>query len=161
MNLSTLSRLAASLIGILWCWIEPTMPFLYLCVFAILLDCITAWRCNRRIYKKCRDDIKRNPKAKIDGKLKSQHMSKMITDMLVIFACIILAYHIDNTMLPHLGNLHLAQYVSAIFCLIQFVSIIENESTCNDNTWARVMQRIVADKTERHLGIKYKELKKK
>ena len=159
-TLSFLSRLAASCIGIIWCWIEPTVPFLAICVFAILLDCLTAWRCNRRIYAKFREEIKRTPSVKVDGKLKSQHMSKMIGDMCIIFLCVILAYHVDNTMLMHLGDLHLASYVSAVYCMIQFVSIIENESTCNGSTWARVMQRLVADKTERHLGIKYKELVK-
>lgn len=153
-----LLALLKGLIGIVIAWIEPTLPYLYICVFAIALDCLTAWRCNRRIYNQYREAIKRNPKAKIDGKLKSHHMTKMISDMLVVFACILLAYHVDQTLLFHLGNLHLAQYVSAIFCVVQFVSILENESTSNNAAWARVLQKIVADKTERHLGIDIKDL---
>lgn len=38
------------------------------------------------------------------------------------------------------------------------MSILENESTCNGAAWARVVQKIVADKTERHFNIKLKEL---
>ena len=144
--------------GVLLAWIAPTLPYLSICVLAIAIDCLTAWRCNRRLYAKHREAIKKNPNATIDGKLKSQHMAKMINDMIVVFLCVILAYHVDGTLLYHLGDLHLAQYVSAIFCVVQFVSILENESTGSNAVWARVLQKIVADKTERHLGIKYKDL---
>ena len=146
--------------GMVVAWVAPTLPYLAICVFAIAVDCFTAWRCNRRIYAKYREAIKKNPNIKLDGKLKSQHMAKMINDMIVIFLCVLLAYHVEGTLLQHLGNLHLAQYVSAIFCVVQFVSIIENESTGSNAVWAKVMQKIVADKTERHLGIKYKEFLK-
>ena len=49
-----------------------------------------------------------------------------------------------------MGELHLANYLAAIYCAVQFVSILENESTCNGAAWARVVQKIVADKTDRH-----------
>ena len=159
MNLTqVLHSLAKGAIGIIIAWIEPTLPYMAICLFAISIDCLSAWRCNRRIYAKYREAIKKNPNATIDGKLKSQHMAKMINDMIIVFLCVILAYHVDNTILPHLTELHLAQYVAAIFCVIQFVSILENESTGSNALWARVLQKIVADKTERHLGIKYKDL---
>ena len=149
---------AKAMIGFALVWIAPTLPYLAICVLAIAVDCFTAWRCNRRIYAKYREAIKKNPNVKLDGKLKSQHMGKMINDMIVVFLCVLLAYHVDLILLSFLGGLHLAQYVSAIFCVIQFVSILENESTSSNAAWARVMQKIVADKTERHLGIKYNEL---
>ena len=57
-----------------------------------------------------------------------------------------------------MDKLHLANYLAAVYCAVQFVSILENESTCNGAAWARVMQKIVADKTERHFNIKLKEL---
>lgn len=155
---TTLSRILCAIIGIVWCYVEPTLNYLLICFLAIAIDCYTAWRCNRRIYAAYREAIKRNPKCRTDGKLKSKKMFKMIYDFTVVMLCVILAYHIDNDMLPHLGDLHLANYVSAIFCVIQFVSILENESTCNGSPWARVMQRLVADKTERHFNIKLKEL---
>ena len=43
-----------------------------------------------------------------------------------------------------------AHFRAAIYCAVQFVSILENESTCNGAAWARVVQKIVADKTDRH-----------
>lgn len=151
------SRFIAIMAGLLWCYIEPTLNYLLICFFAILVDCYTAWRCNRRIYTVYHEAIKRNPRCKADGKLKSKKMFKMIYDFTVVMLCVILAYHVDNDVLPHM-DLYLANYVAAVFCVIQFVSILENESTCNGSAWARVMQKIVADKTERHYNIKLKEL---
>lgn len=151
-----LTRIAAALIGILWCWIEPALPYARICVLAVLIDCLTAWRLNRRIRATYSKEV-------ADGKLKSSHMSKMISDLIVVFLCIILAQHVDGTILGHLGGIHLGSYVAAIFCLTQFVSILENESSCNGATWAIVMQKVLADKTERHIEVdprKFDELRR-
>ena len=133
----TITRIVAGLIGILWCYIEPSLNYISVCFFALVLDCYTAWRCNRRIYSRYREAIKRNPKCKMDGKLRSKKMAKMVQDFSVLIMAIFLA---------------------VIYCSVQFVSILENESTCNGAAWARVVQKIVADKTERHFNIKLKEL---
>lgn len=142
----SLTRWLAAFVGILWCWIEPTVPFIFICACAVFLDMITAWRLNIRIKKTYSKEV-------ADGKLKSAHMSKMISDLAVVFLCIVLAHHIDVDILPHWGGIHLANYAAAVFCLTQIVSILENESSCNGATWAIIAQRILADKTARHLDI--------
>ena len=149
--LPSLTRWLAAAVGILWCWIEPTVPFVLICAFAVLIDCLTAWRLNRRIRKKYSKEV-------ADGKLKSSHMSKMISDLIIVFLCIILAYHVDISLLAHWDGIHLANY--AIFCLTQIVSILENESSCNGSTWAIALQKILADKTSRHLEIDITEFDK-
>lgn len=154
----TITRIVAGLIGILWCYIEPSLNYISVCFLALVLDCYTAWRCNRRIYSRYREAIKRNPKCKMDGKLRSKKMAKMVQDFSVLIMAIFLAVIIDNDLLAHMGELHLANYLAVIYCSVQFVSILENESTCNGAAWARVVQKIVADKTERHFNIKLKEL---
>lgn len=154
----TITRIVAGLIGILWCYIEPSLNYISVCFFALVLDCYTAWRCNRRIYSRYREAIKLNPKCKMDGKLRSKKMAKMVQDFSVLIMAIFLAVIIDNDLLAHMGELHLANYLAVIYCSVQFVSILENESTCNGAAWARVVQKIVADKTERHFNIKLKEL---
>lgn len=154
----TITRIVAGLIGILWCYIEPSLNYISVCFFALVLDCYTAWRCNRRIYSRYREAIKRNPKCKMDGKLRSKKMAKMVQDFSVLIMAIFLAVIIDNDLLAHMGELHLANYLAVIYCSVQFVSILENESTCNGAAWARVVQKIVADKTERHFNIKLKEI---
>lgn len=158
--LPALSRIVAGGVAAAWYAIQPSLSFFYVCVLAVVLDCATAWRLNRR--------IRRTYSKKVaDGKLKSSHMSKMVTDLAVVFFCIVLANLIDSQILAHLGNLHLANYVAAIFCGVEFVSILENESSCNGKPWAKLCQQVLQDKTIRHLNIseedfeEYKEIYRK
>lgn len=153
------SRAIAAVLGLLWVHIEPSINFITVCFFALIIDCYTAWRCNRRIYQKYREEIKRNPKCKMDGKLRSKKMAKMVWAFSVLIMCICLASYLDRNILGYM-NTHLANQLTAMYCLVQFVSILENESTCNGAAWARVLQKIVADKTERHFNVKLKELMK-
>lgn len=146
-------RCCAAVLGFLWAYLEPTVPYALLCVFAVMLDCLTAYRLNRRIKRLL-------PNAKTDGKLKSARMSKMISDLTVVWLCILLAVGVDDKLLGHLGNLHLGQYVAAIFVLCTSVSILENESSCNGAVWARAVQKVVTSKVSRHLDIDEEELEK-
>ncbi len=160
MNTTTLplSKLVATVLGIAWCHIQPSLNFVAICFFAMTLDCYTAYRCNRRIYRHYEEAIKKNPKCKMDGKLRSRKMAKMVQDFSVLVMAIFLAGAVDKGLLSHMGDLHLANYLSAIYCVVQFVSVLENESTCNGSAWAKVLQRIVADKTERHFDLPHDEL---
>ncbi len=142
----TITRVVAGGLAALWYTIEPSLQIFYVCVYAVVIDCITAWRLNRRIRKMYTAEA-------ADGKLKSSHMSKMLYDLMVVFACIVLADLIDERLLAHLGNLHLAAYIAAIFCGVEFVSILENESSCNGRAWAKACQIILQDKTKRHLNV--------
>ena len=152
-----LSRVIAAVLGLFWCHIEPSINFITVCFFALIIDCYTAWRCNRRIYSRYREAIKRNPKCTMDGKLRSKKMAKMVWTFSVLIMCICLASYLDRNVLGYMGT-HLANQLTAMYCLVQFVSILENESTCNGAAWARLLQKIVADKTERHFNVKLKDL---
>lgn len=156
----TLTRFFAAIIGLLWCTLEPSLNYIAVCFFALICDCYTAWRCNCRIYSRYREAIKKDPRCKIDGKLKSKKMAKMVKDFSVLILAIFLATMVDTVVLDFQNPLHLANYLAAIYCGVQLVSILENESTCNGAPWARVMQKIVADKTERHFNVKLKDLMK-
>lgn len=135
----------SAFLGILWCFIEPTIPFALLGLFALVVDCISAWRLSRRVARKY-------PEKNVDGKFKSEHASKMMSTLLMSYSCILIAHGVDVYILPHIV-LYLGNYVAAIFCLIQLASILENESSCNGATWAVAAQKILADKTKRHLNI--------
>ena len=148
---SSIPRWIAMGLGIVWAWMEPTLPYALMCVFAVIVDCLTAWRLNRRIRRTV-------PEGGADGKLKSAHMFKMISDLAVVWLCILLAQGVDHHLLGHFGGLHLGQYIAAIFVLCTFVSILENESSCNSSTWARVVQKIVCSKVERHIDMRPGEL---
>lgn len=145
------SRIIATVLGLLWAWVEPTLPYAYMCIFAVFIDMLTAWRLNRRVRAAF-------PNAKADGKLKSARMFKMFNDICMVYLCILLADGVDNHLLGHFGGLHLGQYVAAIFVLCTMVSILENESSCNGSTWARAVQKIVTNKVARHIDIDEEEL---
>ena len=146
-----ITRLCAAFIGILWAYIEPNIPFLVLALFAMLVDCLTAYRLNCRLKKKF-------PSAGADGKLKSSHLSKLVSDMCVVFLAIIFANVVERVCFPHLAPLYLPNYVCAIYCLVQFVSVLENESSCNGAKWATLLQRVLANKVSRHIDISEEEL---
>ena len=147
MNLSNLniSHLLCVAGGAIWGWIEPTVPFALLCVFATLTDCLSAVMLNRRVKQKFGADAS-------DGKLKSIHMKKMMGDLFFLFACILIAQGVDDICVPGF-NLYLGNCIAAIYLLTQIVSILENISSCSDAKWAQLVQRVVADKTKRHLNI--------
>lgn len=152
------TRFLAAICGLVWCYVEPSLDYIAVCFFALVLDCYTAWRCNRRIYSRYREAIKKDPRCKMDGKLRSKKMAKMVQDFSVLIMAIFLATFVDSVILDWQNPLHLANYLAALYCGVQFVSILENESTCNGAGWARVMQKLVADKTERHFNVKLKDL---
>ena len=56
-------------------------------------------------------------------------------------------------------NLYLPNIVAGIFCFWNFWSILENESSLKDARWAKIMQRILVDKAERHFDIDLKDFK--
>lgn len=157
-NTFPLLRIVACALSVVWCYVAPSINFIAICFFALLVDCYTAWRCNRRIYAKYKEQLQRNPKYVLGGRLRSKKMWKMVQDFTVLILGIFLATAIDNGILGHMGELHLANYLAALYCAVQFVSILENESTCNGAEWAKVLQKIVADKTERHYHINLREL---
>ena len=53
-----------------WCYVAPSLNFIAICFFALLVDCYTAWRCNRRIYEKYKEQLQRNPKYILGGRLR-------------------------------------------------------------------------------------------
>lgn len=98
------SRAIAAVLGLLWVHIEPSINFITVCFFALIIDCYTAWRCNRRIYQKYREEIKRNPKCKMDGKLRSKKMAKMVWTFSVLIMCICLASYLDRNILGYMNT---------------------------------------------------------
>lgn len=145
------SRMAAFSAGIIIGTIKPTLPYIVVCFFAILLDSFSAYRLSRRVKEK---------HAVGDGKLKSVHIRKVFSDYLVICLLIVLCYYIDKEICTFVNDLYLANIVAAGFSLNQVLSILENESSCNSSRWAENLQTILVDKTSRHLGIDLKKTNK-
>lgn len=148
--LSLIGRNMMSMLGASIAVLEPTIPFVLICTLAVLCDCYTAWALSRRVKK-------RFPGSN-DGKFKSHYAGRVFATLIKVYALIVLAHLIDLYIFPDL-SLRLPNVVAGAVCFWQVWSMLENESSCNDAKWARIAQRVMVDKTERHFDIDLHELK--
>ena len=143
-----------TMLGALLALLEPTLPFILICSFAIFCDCYTAWRLDKRVKAKFGEKA---PKS--SGKFLSSKAGRVIHTLVKVYALIILAYFINMYITSGLG-VDMTKVAAGAVCFWQLWSIFENESSCNEATWAKVAQKVLVDKTERHLGVDLSLLKK-
>lgn len=148
--MSLIGRNIMSVFGAFLAVLEPTIPFILVCTLAVLCDCYTAWALSRRVKK-------RFPGSN-DGKFKSNYAGRVFVTLIKVYALTVLAHLIDLYIFPDL-SLRLPNVVAGAVCFWQVWSMLENESSCNDARWAKVAQRVMVDKTERHFDIDLHELK--
>lgn len=148
--LSLVGKHIMGVMGACVAMIRPTFPFILVCTLAVLADCYTAWSLSRRVKK-------RFPGAN-DGKFKSNYAGRVFITLIKVYSLTILVHLIDVMVFPEIA-LHLPQVVAGAVCFWQIWSMLENESSCNDAKWAKIAQRIMVDKTERHFDIDLHELK--
>ena len=148
--LSLVGKHIMGVMGACVAMIRPTFPFILVCTLAVLADCYTAWSLSRRVKK-------RFPGAN-DGKFKSNYAGRVFITLIKVYSLTILVHLIDAMVFPEIA-LHLPQVVAGAVCFWQVWSMLENESSCNDAKWAKIAQRIMVDKTERHFDIDLHELK--
>lgn len=141
-----------SIAGMVLAILEPTVPYIIVCTIAVFFDCYTAWSLSHRVKKKF-------PGAN-DGKFKSNYAGRVFVTLIKIYAIIVLAFLIDKYVLIDF-SLHLPNIIAGAICFWQLWSILENESSCNESSWAKVAQRVLIDKTERHFDIDLSMLKDK
>ncbi len=132
---------AAGVVG----FFEPTFPFAGVLLFAIVLDCLSAFDLSRRLKKK-------HPE-RVTGKFRSEYALKMLKTFMQMYSVILLVFLVEAYILP-MHKLNLTNYVAAICCGIQLWSILENASSENGKLWAKVLQKIMVNKAERHFDIK-------
>lgn len=149
-TLTMFGKYIISVLGAVCAFLEPTVPFILICTFAILCDCYTAWALSHRVKKKY-------PGAN-DGKFKSNYAGRVFVTLIKVYALTVLAFLIENFIFEGLP-VKLANIVAGAVCFWQIWSMLENESSCNNAKWAKIAQRIMVDKTERHFDIDLHELK--
>ena len=147
---STIGRMLFAVWGAFCAALEPQIPFLLICTFAVILDSITAWMLSRRVKKKY--------PGSNDGKFKSHHFGKIIVTLIKIYALIFLVAQMEIYIFESMP-IKLVNIVAGAICFWQIWSMLENESSCNDAKWAKIAQRVMVDKTERHFDIDLHELK--
>ena len=133
-----------SLSGGLLVLLKPTFPFIIICLVAILIDCYTAYRLSKRI---------KRTSGKSTAKFQSKKFGKVVNSIIEVLLVIVLAHLVDTKILTMFDGLYLANYVAAVFCFKQVWSILENISSANDSSWARLLQKIMIDKAERHFDV--------
>ena len=120
------------------------------CTLAVIIDCISAIKLAKRVKKT----------GKGTGKPTSAKGKKILSTLLSIYTLIMLSYLIDMYVVT-MFEIYLENIVAGIFCFWNLWSILENESSANNARWAKVLQRILVDKAERHFDIDLKEFKEK
>lgn len=135
--------------GWLWQAIYPAMPFQVVCTVMVAADFISARRLARRLGRKV-------PSKRQSLKFSSAKFGKSLAKVARIYGLLLLTAMVQYVVIP---EVNLLRYIAAAVCFWQAVSILENEASANDAQWARVLGKILIDKTERHLGISLDELK--
>lgn len=155
--MTTFHSIVSTIAKSVWTWIgglvaifEPTIPFAIVCTLAVMGDCYTAWALSRRVKQK-------HPGAN-DGKFKSNYAGRVFVTLIKIYSLLMLTHLIGVYIVVDV-DLRLPNIVAGAICFWQIWSMLENESSCNDAKWARIAQRILVDKTERHFDIDLPELK--
>ena len=150
--ITLVGKYIVGMLGAMCAFLEPTVPFILICTLAVLCDCYTAWSLSHRVKKKY-------PGAN-DGKFKSNYAGRVFITLLKVYALTVLVFLIENYIFEGLP-VKLANVVAGAVCFWQIWSMLENESSCNDAKWAKIAQRILVDKTERHFDIDLHELKER
>ena len=152
MNTENLRRIFFTAFGAVTTALAPTVPYLILCTVAVLADCLSAWLLSRRVKKAYPADTNKET-----GKFNSFHFGKTLWTLLCVYALLIFAFFLEQYVTSALPFDALKVAAGAVI-FWQGWSILENASSCNGAKWARILQKIMVDKTERHLDIDLSDL---
>lgn len=123
---------------------EPISAFIFVCFLALFGDVYTSVKLGKRI-NKCYPD-------KASGKIQSRKIGQVITTTIKLLFMLYLAYQIDILILCN-PELYITKTTAGIFCFSQIWSMLENESSFSNKKWAKILQKIMIDKTVRHLDL--------
>lgn len=152
-HLSEILRWIFTAIGAIAAILEPTLPYIVICTILILADCFTAWQLSIRARKLYPDKVSSDGK-----KFNSRHFGKVIVTLLKAWALVIMAFLMQRHITDGLP-IDLTKVAAGAICFWQIWSILENESSCNGAKWAKVMQKILVDKTSRHFDVDLSDFK--
>ena len=119
-----------------------------LSLFLILIDCFTAMQLAKRV-------VKKYGKEKASAKFSSNKFAKVMKNLAIASTVILVTYLIYILILVPLKKEWLMLHIWAcgVITVWQGLSMLENCSSCNGAKWAILLQKIVVDKTKRHLDI--------
>lgn len=132
-------------------YVAPVLPYGWLCSAMVMADFVSAMMLARRLRK--RDGAQRV------RRFSSRRFRSTLVTLAKVYALLLLAHGVDVVIIGEDGSVSLLRFAAALVCFWQFWSILENEASANAAPWARIAQRILIDKTSRHLNIDLSELK--
>lgn len=124
--------------------IQPAIPYFLICIGFVLLDCYSAARLARRVKSKY--------PYRASGKIRSDKLRHIFRTICEICA-VILLIHLAQLYIADDLPFNLTKFVAGMVCGWQFYSFLENSSSCNGYRWAKIAQKVLIDKTERHFDI--------
>lgn len=130
-------------------YLAATYWLMLISILMVLYDAYTAWELSGRIKKRFPGET--------DGKFKSNAAMRVVKKIRDYCLAIVLAYMIEDKIII-MFNFYLPYVVASVFIFVEAWSILENKSSCNGAKWAMVLQKVMVDKTARHLNINRHEL---
>jgi phage-related holin len=122
---------------------ESSIQFFIPCLIVTIIDVWAAFCLARRVHKKHPD--------RSDGKFKSGYKYRIMYTMIIAFLAIILANYVDVQVIKDSDIA--VRAVVGFFIFYQAWSIGENWSSENENKMAKVFQRVMVNKAERHFNV--------
>ncbi len=132
-------------------FIGPVLPYGILCTSMIIADLVSARMLASRVRR-------RNPMSGDASKFSSRRLGVTLVTLAKTYALLLLSHGVDCVIVEADSSFSMMQFSAALICFWQLWSILENEASANDATWARISRKILIDKTERHLGIDLSDL---
>lgn len=150
-NLKPVTTVAGAAIA---AFIGPVLPYGWICTAMVAADFISARMLARRIgRRRCKNVLPDQVK------FSSRKFGTTVVSLAKIYALLLLSHGIDSTIIGCDGSISVLRFSAALVCFWQFWSILENEASANNASWARIAQKILIDKTERHLDIDLSDIR--
>lgn len=136
----------------IWGWIYPSLWYIIVALLFIIVDNISAYKCNKRVKSKYPDQCK-------SSKYSSQKAWKTVNTMGITMLIIVISWALETHIISHFSDIKITAIISFIICAVTALSILENWSTANDNAprWLTVIRKFLVDKTERYLNVDINE----
>jgi hypothetical protein len=137
-----LGNLLVYLLSAVLTTLTPNLPFIIILLLVMVADVISAIRLHNRLYN---IDQTKYHKPKIEAK----KLLKMISS----FGMMVFVILITHLVHEHIVTIefNIVKVVAGIMIGCQILSVLENESTCNDQKWAKVLRKVLIDKANKYL----------
>lgn len=133
--------------------LSPTLPYIILCTAAIIADCYTAYRLSKRVRTNFPDRA-----SKEVGKFNSEYFRRVLRTLGETYALLVFAYFVHLYVTDELP-FNALKLAAGLVIGWQAWSCLENMSSCNGKKWAKILQQVMVDKTERHFDVNLEALK--